>query len=343
MTVIPSSKRILVTGAGGFIALHTILRLLQPGYSVRGTTRTEAHANQVREILSKQADIHKLELVCADLLKDEGWDDVVRGCEIVLHLASPFPAEEPKHEDELIRPAREGTLRVLRAAHAAGVKRVVVVSSVAAVVGGHTGENRTFTESDWTNVEKPGAYAKSKTLAERAAWDFVKGAENTKGMELVSVNPSNVFGPVLDDHYHTSIEWFRTLMRREVPGVSRMQLNLVDVRDVAEMILQAMNSPEAAGRRFIANGASIALPEFANILHRNFIGRGYRVPTRILPNALVRLIAVFMPKVRSVSEALNWNYSLSTEQARSILGWKPRPYEGTIVEMAESLIEHKMV
>lgn len=343
MSIVPSSTKVLVTGAGGFIALHTVLRLLQLGYHVRGTVRTEAHGNKVREQLSKYTDTGKLEVVCADLLKDEGWNHIVRGCEIVLHLASPFPADEPKHEDDLILPAREGTLRVLRAAHSTGVKRVVLVSSVAAVAGGHTGENRTFTESDWTNVEKSGAYAKSKTLAERAAWDFIRSAENTNRMELVSVNPSNVFGPVLDDHFHTSIEWFRTLMRREVPGVPRMPLNFVDVRDVVEMILQAMNIPEAAGQRFIANGASISLPEFANILNRNFVGRGYRIPTRILPDALVRLIAIFIPKIRSVSQALNWNYSFSTEQARLLLGWQPRPYEQTIVEMAESLVEYKMV
>jgi dihydroflavonol-4-reductase len=343
MSTVPSSTNVLVTGAGGFIALHTILRLLQLGYNVRGTVRTETHAEKVRKILSSHADISKLALVCADLLKDEGWREAVQSCEIVLHLASPFPAEEPKDENDLILPAREGTVRVLRAAHAAKVKRVVIVSSVAAVAGGHEGENRTFTEADWTDIGKAGAYPKSKTLAERAAWDFIHSAENTNKMELVSVNPSNVFGPVLDDHRHTSTEWFTTLMRREVPGVSRTQLHFVDVRDVADIILLAMTSPKAAGKRFIANGASIPLPEFANILQRNFSSRGYRVPTGIMPNLMIRLIALFVPKIKNVADALNWNYSLSTEPTRSILGWQPRPYEQTIVEMAESLIEHKMV
>lgn len=343
MSTVPTSTKILVTGAGGFIALHTILQLLQRNYSVRGTVRTEAHAKKVRETLSNHIDISKLELVCVDLLKDEGWQDAVRGCEFVLHLASPFPAEEPKNENDLILPAREGTLRVLRAAHAEDVKRVVIVSSTAAVAAGHSGENRTFNESDWTNIEKAGAYPKSKTLAERAAWDFIRSAENSNKMELVSVNPSNVFGPVLDDHYHSSTEWFRTFLRREVPGVTRIQLHLVDVRDLAEMILKAMSSPEAAGKRFIANGASISLPEFVNILQRNFVSRGYRVPTRILPDLLIRLMAVFTPKLKNVSDVLNWTYGFSTEQARSILGWQPRPCEQTIVDMAESLIEHKMV
>jgi dihydroflavonol-4-reductase len=344
MSTAPSYTNILVSGASGFIALHTVLRLLQLGYSVRGTVRTEAQGNHVREMLSKYADTGRLEFICADLLKDEGWNEAVRGCDVVLHLASPFPAEEPKHENDLIMPAREGTLRVLRAAQAAGVRRVVLVSSIAAVTGGHEGENKTFTESDWTDLEKcRGAYAKSKTLAERAAWDFIQGAENNSKMELVSVNPDNVFGPVLDSHYHTSTEWFRTLMRREVPGVSNTLLAFVDVRDVAEMILLAMNTPEAAGKRFLAHSATIPLVEFASILQRNFAGRGYQIPTRILPDILIRLLALLMPKIKNVANQLGWNYDFSTEQARAILGWKPRPYERTIIEMAESLIEHKLV
>ena len=339
----PSSTKVLVTGASGFIALHTVLRLLQLGYPVRGTIRTEAQGRNVRDMLSKYANTSQLEMVRADLLKDEGWKETVSGCDVVLHLASPFPSEEPKDENDLILPAREGTVRVLRAAHAAGVKRIVVVSSVAAVTGGHEGENKTFDESDWTTIEKSAAYPKSKMLAERAAWDFIHSAENTNKMEMVSVNPSNVFGPVLDDHHHTSTEWFRTLMRREVPGISRTQIDFVDVRDVVEMILLAMTTPAAADKRFIANAASIPLLEFAEILNRNFSSRGYPVPTRILPNMLIHLIALFMPKIRGVANQLNWNYSLSTELARSVLGWQARPYEGTIIDMANSLIEHKLI
>ena len=344
MSIDPSSTKVLVSGASGFIALHTVLRLLQLGYHVRGTTRTEAQAKSTRTSLSKHVDTSKLELICVDLLKEEGWKEAVKDCEYVLHLASPFPAEEPKHEDDLILPARDGTLRVLRAAHTAGVKRVVVVSSIAAVMGGHEGENRAFDESDWTDLQKCRiTYSKSKTLAERAAWDFIQGDENRNKMEMVSVNPGNVLGPVLDNHYHTSVEWLRTLMRREVPGVSRTRLDLVDVRDVAEMIVQAMTTSEAAGKRFIAIAASVPLPEFAGILHRNFSGRGYQVPTAVLPDILVRLIALFMPKLRHVANQLNWNYSISTEQARRVLGWQPRAYETTIVEMGESLIEHGLL
>jgi len=344
MTLNPSTTKILVTGASGFIALHTVLRLLQLGYQVRGTVRTEAQAAHAHESLSGHVDTSQLEFVCADLLKDEGWREAVEGCPIVLHLASPFPTELPRDENELIAPAREGTLRVLRAAQAGGARRVVLVSSTASVIGGHERENRTFSEADWTDVDRTDyAYAKSKTLAEQAAWDYIRGAENKSGLELVSINPSNVFGPVLDNHHHTSTEWFRTLLRREVPGIPRAQLNVVDVRDVAEMIISAMTTPEAAGKRFIASGSSIQLKEFATILDRHFASRGYRVPTRILPDWLVRLVGIFNPKTRPVVQSLGWTYSLSTEQAKTVLGWQARPYESTIVEMAESLMEHGLV
>jgi nucleoside-diphosphate-sugar epimerase len=344
MTVDPTSTNVLITGANGFIGLHTVLHFLRHGYNLRATVRTQEQGEKVRQTLAKHADTHNLEFTYADLTKDAGWDQAVSGCDFVLHLASPFPAEAPKDENDLITPAREGTLRVLRAAEKAGVRRVVLVSSVAAVISGHERENRAFDESDWTDTSKTGyAYAKSKTLAEQAAWEFIRGTENVNGMEMVSVNPSNVFGPVLDNRQHTSTEWFRTLLRREIPGLTRTQLNLVDVRDLVEMIEKAMITPEAAGKRFIANAASIPLQEFALILDRNFASRGYRVPTRILPDWLVRFFAIFVPKTKPVVDTLGWNHSLSTEQARSVLGWQARPYEGTIIEMGQSMIEQGMV
>ena len=344
MTMDPTATKILVTGANGFIGLHTVLHFLQAGYNVSATVRTKEHAANVRQTIAKHTDTQKLEFVYADLLRDEGWDQAVAGCDFVLHIASPFPAEAPKDENDLILPAREGTLRILRASQKAGVKRVILVSSTAAVLSGHERENREFNESDWTDISKTEyAYAKSKTLAEQAAWKFIKSAENNAGMELVAVNPSNVFGPVLDNRNHTSTEWFGTLLRREIPGLSRTQLNLVDVRDVVAMIEKGMITPDAAGKRFIANGASISLQEFALILDRNFANRGYRVPTRVLPDWLIRFFAIFVPKTKPVVDALGWTHSLSTEQARSVLGWRPRPYEGTILEMANSMIEQGMV
>jgi dihydroflavonol-4-reductase len=344
MAIELTSTKVLVTGANGFIGLHTVLHFLKAGYTLRATVRTPEQGDKVRQTLAKHTNTDRLEFANADLLKDDGWDQAAAGCDFALHLASPFPTYAPKDENDLIRPAREGTLRVLRAAQRGGVKRVVLVSSMAAVTAGHESENRTFDERDWTNLDKTKyAYAKSKTLAEQAAWDFIESAENKTGMELVSVNPSNVFGPVLDNRHHTSTEWFLTLLRRQIPGLTRTQLNLVDVRDVVEMIEKAMITPEAAGKRFLANGASIPLQEFALILDRSFASRGYRVPTRILPDWLVRFFAIFIPKTKPVVDALGWNHSISTEQPRTILSWQPRPYQETIVAMGESLIEHGMV
>jgi dihydroflavonol-4-reductase len=344
MNVNPVSKTVLVTGVSGFLGLHTALYLLERGYVVRGTVRAKTLGQDVLAILSNLVDTSRFEIVQADLMNNDGWREAVRGCDFILHVASPFPKEEPEDENELILPARDGTLRVLHAAHEERVKHVVVVSSVAAIIGGHTGENKVFDDSDWTDLNKVrDAYSKSKTLAEQAAWDFINGTENVNHLEMVSVNPSVIFGPILDNRYHTSIEWFLTLMRAEVPGVARTQLDMVDVRDVVEMIYQAMVTPAAAGKRFICHAVSLPLHEFAKILRDNLSGRGYRIPTRVLPDVLVRLYAFFNPKTRGVAEALGWRYGVSTETARSVLGWQPRPYEQTIIEMAESIIQQGLV
>ena len=344
MNTSPSITKVLVTGANGFIGLHTTLHLMQIGYYVRVTVRTEVHEKNIRETLSRYLDASKLEFARADLLKDDGWQGAVHGCEFVIHTASPYPVEEPKDENELIIPARDGTLRVLRAAQAEGIKRVVMLSTIGAVSDGHVGENRTFDETDWTDLKKcHHAYHKSKTLAERAAWDFIHSAENKSKMEMVAINPSNVFGPVLDNHYHTATEWYRTIMRAEVPGVARTQLDFVDVRDLVDILVKAMTVPEAVNKRFICNAASIPLLEFADILQQNFSNRGYRIPNRILPNLMIRLLALFIPKVKNVADELNWKYTFSTEQSRLVFGWQPHPYKQTIIDMAESMIQYGMV
>lgn len=345
MTDDPATKKVLVTGASGFIALHTILHLLELGYAVRGTLRSAAQQAKVRATLSEHAYTGKLDFAFVDLTKDEGWPAALQGCDFVLHLASPAPLRNPRDENELIIPARDGTLRVLRAAHAQKIGRVVLLSSMAAVAGGHRGENRNFDENDWADLRKTAdPYQKSKTIAERAAWDFIHSEENKNGMELAAVNPSYVFGPALDDHYFASSEWVRTLMRSGLPGLSNTQLNFVDVRDVAQILVKAMTTPAAAGKRFLGNGASVRFQEFALILEKHFASRGYRIPTRVLPDALIRLTGVFIPKVkRTIVPRLGWNYTISTEQTRSVLGWQPRPAEDTIVEMAESLIVRGLI
>jgi len=261
MTTPLSSTKILVTGANGFIGLHTVLRLLQLGYSVRATVRTEVHEKNVRGTLSSHLDTNQLEFACADLLKDDGWQEAVHGCDSVIHTAAPYPIDDPRDENELVIPIRDGTLRVLRASQVEGIKRVVIVSSLGAIFDGHIGENRIFDESDWADIGKCRlVYHKAKTLGERAAWDFIHSVENKSKMEMVAIIPSSAFGPVLDNHIHSSIEWFRIIMGAEVPGVPRIRIPLVDVRDLVDILAKAMNVPEAAGKRFICSAATIPAP-----------------------------------------------------------------------------------
>lgn len=336
-----SSKPILVTGASGFIAIHTIAQLLDKGYKVRGTVRSMQKAAETQETVARLAQKNvQVEMMPAELNQDEGWKEAVRDVEYVLHVASPFPLQEPKHEDELIKPAVEGTLRVLRFAHEANVKRVVVVSSNAAVSAGYAGENRTFTENDWSNLEnKIGAYSKSKTLAERAAWNFINGAENKNKMEMVAINPPLVFGPVPNKNYNTSSEVIRTYLLGQVPGTAKIKMACVDVRDVASALIAAMEIKEAAGHRFLVSAGELWTKEIAQILHDEFAKRGYKVPTMQLPSFLVRLVALFDPKIRAVVNSLDWDFHISSEKAKQILKWNPRPPKEAVLSMAESLIE----
>ena len=341
-----SSKPILVTGASGFVALHTIIQLLQQGYTVRATLRSLSREAEVRETISKHVQANdRLEILPADLEQESGWNEAMQNVEYVLHIASPFPLFEPKHEDELIVPAVQGTQRVLRAAHQAGIKRVVQVSSNAAISAGHSGENKTFTEADWSDVEKNiGAYSKSKTLAERAAWDFINGAENLNKMELAVINPPLILGPVPNKNVRTSIELVRTMMLGQVPGVGRIKMGMVDVRDVASAIILAMNTPEAAGNRFlVAADKSMWLKDIADLLYDKYAARGYKINRIQFPSFLVRFIALFDKKISRVTESLDWDYELSNEKAKRILKWTPRSAEESILSMAESLIEQGFV
>ena len=338
---------ILVTGASGFVAQHTVIRLLQSGYAVRATLRDFAHEANIRGIVAKFADAHdNLEFVKADLVDDVGWDEAMRGCEYAIHVASPFPLFEPKNENELIVPARQGTLRVLRAAHQARVKRVVIVSSVAAVSAGHEDENRTFDEHDWSILERNiGAYARSKTLAEHAAWDFIGGAENTNKMELVTVAPSLILGPALNAKFCTSAEVIRTFMLGQVPGVAWMKMGIVDARDVAAALLLAMTTPEAAGNRFLCVAESTWIKDVVAILRKKYAGRGYKIHTFHFHAFFVRILALFDKKIARFAQifALDWDYQLSNEKAKRTLKWNPRPAEEAILAMAESLIELKLL
>ncbi len=337
-----AGELVLVTGGSGFVGAHCILQLLQKGYRVRTTVRALAREADVRAML-KQGGADPgaaLEFAAADLTGDAGWPEAVAGCAYVLHVASPFPPAIPQHEDELIVPAREGALRVLRAAREAGVKRVVLTSSFAAIGYGQKPKGRPFNETDWTdpNGEDVRAYVKSKTLAERAAWDFI--AKEGGALELAVVNPVAVFGPVLGPDYSTSILLVQRLMDGAMPGCPRLYFGAVDVRDVAWMHVECMTNPAAKGERFLAvAGDFVSIAEIARILKRRLGPAAKRVPTLELPDFLVRLAAMRDSAVQQILPELGKRKNGSNEKARRALGWQPRSTEESLVATAQSMIE----
>jgi len=341
-----SGELVLVTGGSGFIAMHCIVQLLAAGYRVRTTVRSLKREPEVRATLEAAGAEagERLAFVAADLTADAGWDAAVAGCDFVLHVASPFPVNVPRHEDELIVPAREGALRVLRASRGAGVKRVVQTSSFAAVGYGHPQMDRPFDESDWTNVDGEGltAYAKSKTLAERAAWSFM-GREGGD-MELAVVNPVGVFGPALAADFSTSIEIIKRMLDGALPGLPRISFGVVDVRDVADLHLKAMTHPEAAGERFLAvAGPFLSLREIALVLKQQMGDAGRRVPVRELPDWLLRVVALVDKSVGQVVPELGKHKDATSAKAQRVLGWTPRPADAAIVATAESLVRLGLV
>jgi dihydroflavonol-4-reductase len=336
-------KTVLVTGGSGYLAGWCIIGLLERGYRVRTTVRNPAREPEVHATVASQVDpAHHLTVHQANLTSDEHWDNVIEGCDYVLHVASPFPAKQPKNPDELIVPAREGTVRVLGKALDHGVQRVVVTSSIAAVRLAKGAETRTLTEEDWTDPDEGGLtpYVRSKTLAERAAWDLVKerGAED----RLAVVNPGAIIGPVLSDDLSYSLEAVERLLRG-MPGMPRLGFSFVDVRDVADLEIRAMTAPEAGGQRFIAVTKFLWMSETGEILRDRLGGAAAKVPTRTIPDFVVRGMALFDGGIRSVVGGLGKRSELSSDKAKRTLGWSPRPIEDTIVETGESLIRHEVV
>ena len=343
----PSATTVLVTGASGFIAQHTILRVLEAGYRVRGTIRSLGKSDEVRGVLAPHAGaaMERFELCAADLMSDAGWDDAVRGCRFVLHMASPLPSRPPKHEDELIVPARDGALRVLRAASAGGVERVVMTSSVAAVVYGHARDgSRTYDERDWSQLgDEVGAYEKSKTIAERAAWDLVEALPADRKIERVTLNPGLVLGPVLGADVSTSGEVVRKLMKRDMPGCPDVGWAVVDVRDVADAHVAALTAPGAAGQRFVLAIEHASMLDIARILSEKFSARGYKVPTRKVPGWLLRLVSTWDKTARLAVQELGKRQDLSNARAREVLGFQPHSLEDMVVSMGESMIARGVV
>lgn len=332
-----------MTGVSGFVAQHCARTLLEAGYRVRGTVRHERDARQLAERLSVGLDGSRIELRRADLTADAGWGRALEGCEGVLHVASPLPSRVPRHEDELLIPAREGTLRVLRAAQRAKVRRVVLTSSLAAVVFDGSVGGQAKDESNWSHPALLSPYDKSKTLAERAAWDYWRELGANACFELVVLNPGLVLGPVLEARAPASSEVIRRLLQRRVRACPRVQWAAVDVRDLATAQLLALTNPAAGGQRFCCAAGPIWFSQIAALLAEHFAARGLRVATRTAPDIAVRLRALWDPGARLLVHKLGKSFEVSTERIRRVLGFAPRALAETVIDTAESLIAHGLI
>jgi dihydroflavonol-4-reductase len=340
-------QTVLVTGASGFIAKHLVLGLLNRGHEVIGSVRSLARSDEVRDavrphLTTTEGLDRRLRFVALDLDRDDGWSEAVSGASVVMHTASPFPMVQPKNPEDVIRPAVDGARRALRAAKDAGIGRVVMTSSSAAVASGVRPKNGSaFTEEDWADPDAAGVtpYAMSKTLAERAAWDFAR--DEAPDMALSTINPAFVLGPALDGHFGTSVKVVERLLRARDPMVPNFGFPVVDVRDVAEAHIRAMERPETAGKRYIVADRFLWFPEMARILKEAFPDR--RIVTRVAPDMVVRFLGIFDKAIRSIVPILGQREDLNGARARDALGLDFIDGRKALVETARSLIAAKVV
>ena len=343
-----SQYTVLVTGGSGFVGSHCIVAALNAGYQVRTTVRSLARAEEVKEMLRvggvTEDRVKSVEFHAVDLTNDDGWANACKSCTYVLHVASPFPAQPPKNEDDLIVPAREGTLRALRAAKAAGtVCRVVLTSSTASIISGHTPERYQkgpFTEEDWTDVDSPatpvGAYQKSKAVAERAAWDWI--AKEGRELEMATVHPCGIYGPLLSKNMATSVTIIQMFLNGSLPVIPQVGFGVIDVRDVADLHLRAMTDPRAKGQRFLAvPDEYIDVPGIANVLRRRLGDKAKKVPTFVAPNWMMRVVGWFDSQVSLMAPMLGKRIEERNAKAKQVLGWQPRNVEDALLATAESL------
>lgn len=341
------SQIVLLTGASGYIAKHVAAALLNKGYQVRGSVRSLARGAEVRAAVAPElADAtgldHRLTFVALDLAADDGWDAALEGVDVLMHTASPFPLEQPKNENEIIRPAVDGTLRALRAAHKAGVTRVVMTSSVVAISPGRLPAGKAaHTEADWTDILDPivSAYGKSKTLAERAAWDFV--AKEAPGMALTTINPSLVIGPPLDQNYGTSVSLIERILAAKDPMLPNICFGCVDVRDVAAMHVAVLDKAETAGERFIASDRTMTFVEIAKALKAGLPDR--KIVTRQAPSFVFRLLARFDKSIKTILPILDQRDEFSNAKARDRLGITFRDTRESMVDTAKTLLKNGWV
>jgi nucleoside-diphosphate-sugar epimerase len=334
---------VLVTGGTGFVGVHAILQLLQQGYKVKTTLRTLKRKDEIIDMLKNGgiSTFENLQFVEADLTKDENWDEAVKGCTYVLHIASPIFLALPKDENEMIRPAVDGALRVLKAARDAGVKRVVMTSNFGAVGYSHKDPHTPITEKDWTNPLEKGlsSYNKSKVMAERAAWDFMQ--REGGALELSVINPVGIFGPSLGPDMSSGFELLKNMIDGSMKAIPKLTLNIIDVRDVADLHIRAMTNPEAKGQRFLAlAGGKMSMPEIAHLLKEKMPSTSTKISGKVLPDWLVRLTALFSRKARPIASMLKASRNVSNEKARSVLGWQPiANNEEAILLAVESMLK----
>ena len=333
-------ERVLVTGGTGFLGKRTVLELLERGHDVRTTVRDLSREESVRADLAA-AGIDpgtRLEFAAADLTSDDGWPEAVADCRYVLHIASPFPPEQPKDPDELIVPARDGAKRAVAAALDAGVERIVLTSSVASIHSGRqNSEAQPLNEDDWTDGNDASniPYTRSKALAERAAWELAeeRGARD----KLATVNPGAIIGPVLGSERSYSLQTIQRLVEGDMPAIPQLGFNFVDVRDVADLHIRAMTAPAAAGKRWVAVDQWLWLEDVAGILRDRLGSDAKKVPKRVAPNPLIKLVALFDKSVKPIVGDLGKRTWMSSERARTELGWEPRPIGDSVEDTARSL------
>ena len=335
---------VLVTGGSGFIGGWCVIGLLQQGYTVRATVRDLGREPDVRAALGKAVDAQdRLSFYAANLTSDAGWDEAAGGCDYVLHVASPLGVAEPKDPDVLIVPAREGAKRAINAAIRAGVKRVVMTSSVAATSSAPGSPDSVQDETTWTDLKNPkvSAYSRSKTIAERAAWDLI--AASGGATTLATVNPALVLAPVLSRDFSDSVQVVQRLLTGKVPGLPRLGFNIVDARDVADLHIRAMTAPEAAGQRFIAAGKFEWMADLAALLRAKLGADAAKVPTRKVPNFVLRLASLFDKDLGAVTPNLGHKHDYTSAKAQKLLGWRPRSTEETVLDCARSLVKEGLV
>ena len=333
-----NNKRVLLTGISGFLGSHTAIQLLNKGYKVTGTVRDLNRANDLKAIIEKHTQhIQNLTIAEADLNEESKWPELTQNIDFIQHIASPFPRNLPKHESELIDPARNGVLNILKNASANNVKRVVITSSVAAVVYGKDKKdlNLTFTENDWTdelNKKDSTPYFRSKTIAEKAAWEYLKN--NPSELELVTVLPGAILGPVLEDDFGTSANIVIKTIDGSMPAIPKIGVEIIDVRS-------AMELPQANQQRYLASSGYLSFKKIAGILKKEYPNR--KVPSKELPDFFVKLLSNFETSLKPILIDLGIERKIDRSKAINELNWEPLPMEEAILSCAKSVIALNIV